>query len=287
VAGGGRAGGSPRVVGLWRGGRRGPALAVAGLLAVAGAIFLAAHQAWYGGWTPYAVGDHFVTGELGVVGFDPNLPGRAQRIAGLVVDRTFGLGVWQPAWFLAVPALAAAARLRPRGWHLLVVVLAAGWLNATFVALTMHGWWFPGRQVVVVLPAAVIVVAWWAGRSAARTRALVALGALGVLAYAWLVVDGLAGRLTWAVDFFATSNPMFGAFGAVLPDHMNVTGATWLLQGMWVTILGALAVWGWRSAALDAAGASSTLEDRLPMEHPEERRHDDRSPEALPAPDAR
>ena len=42
---------------------------------------------------------------------------------------------------------------------------------ATFVALTMQGWWFPGRQLVVVLPAAVLAIAWWArggGRAAGR-----------------------------------------------------------------------------------------------------------------------
>ena len=33
-------------------------------------MIAAAHWAWYGGWTPYGVGDHFVTGEFGVVGFD-------------------------------------------------------------------------------------------------------------------------------------------------------------------------------------------------------------------------
>src|SRR4029453_9553810 len=46
-------------------GRR--ALALAGSLAAAGVAFLVLHRWWYGGWTPYAAGDHFVQGELSVV----------------------------------------------------------------------------------------------------------------------------------------------------------------------------------------------------------------------------
>ena len=113
---------------------------------------------------PYAAGDHFVGGELSVVGTEPDYLGRSRQLLGLLVDRGFGLAAWQPAWLLAVPAVAALARRRPPGWGALALPLAAGWLVATFVALTMQGWWFAGRQVVVVLPLAALAVAWWTGR---------------------------------------------------------------------------------------------------------------------------
>src|SRR3712207_7500687 len=45
---------------LAREGRARRALALAGSLALAGVAFLALHRWWYGGWTPYAAGDHFV-----------------------------------------------------------------------------------------------------------------------------------------------------------------------------------------------------------------------------------
>ena len=54
-----------------------------------------------------------------------------------------------------------------RGGPLLVLPLAAGWATATWVALTMHGWWWPGRQVVVVVPCLVLAVAWWVARARA------------------------------------------------------------------------------------------------------------------------
>jgi hypothetical protein len=132
--------------------------------AVAGLGYVAAHRFLYGGWTVYATADHFVsTGEFAVVG-SPNLPGRATRLVGLLADREFGLVPWQPAYALLAPALAA----RPR--RELVLPLVAGWLTATFVALTMHGYWWPGRQVVVVLPCAVLALLSWAARAPWRRR---------------------------------------------------------------------------------------------------------------------
>jgi hypothetical protein len=236
---------------LVRAGRGRRALVLAGSLATAGVAFLVLHRWWYGGWTPYAVGDHFVQGELSVVGAEPDYLGRSRRLVGLLVDRGFGLAAWQPAWLLAVPAVAALARRRPGGWADLAAPLAAGWLVATFVALTMHGWWFGGRQVVVVLPLAVLAVAWWIGPDP-RRRALLALaGGVGVLAHLWLVVEGAAGRVTWAVDPTATANPLYRAWRLVLPDYLAMSWKTWGLHGAWLI---ALAVW-----AASAAGAGHRL----------------------------
>jgi len=46
--------------------------------------------------------------------------------------------------------------------------LLAGWLVATFAANTMHGWWWPGRQTVVVLPLALLSVLCWLARTGPR-----------------------------------------------------------------------------------------------------------------------
>src|SRR4051794_28493433 len=112
--------------------------AVAALGAI-GLGFLAFHQHVYGGWTVYAAGNHFAGGELEVMGSSPNYASRADRLVGLLVDRDFGLAAWAPAFGFAVAAVAALLRRRPRGWLSLALPLATGWLNATFVALTMHG----------------------------------------------------------------------------------------------------------------------------------------------------
>jgi hypothetical protein len=225
---------------LARAGRGRRALALAGSLAAAGIVFLVLHRWWYGGWTPYAAGDHFVAGELSVVGAEPDYLGRSRRLLGLLVDRGFGLAAWQPAWLLAVPALAALVRRRPAGWAALAAPLAAGWLVATFVALTMHGWWFAGRQVVVVLPLAALAVAWWAGPGRGRRLLLAVAGGVGVLAQLWLVAEGAAGRVTWAVDAAASANPLYRAWRLALPDYLAMSWWTWTLHGAW---LAALAVW--------------------------------------------
>ncbi len=233
------------VVGLWllvRGGRRRAALALGGGLAAAALVFLGAHQALYGGVTPYAAGSHFVGGELTVVGSDPDYLGRGRRLVGLLVDRDFGLAAWQPAWLLVVPAVAALLARRPRGWASVALPLAAGWLVATFVALTMQGWWFPGRQVVVVLPAAVLAIAWWARGGGRRLGITLALGAVGVLAYGWVAVEGALGRIAWVVDLQDTANPLYRAWSAALPDYLDVTAATWVLHWTWAAALVALAV---------------------------------------------
>jgi hypothetical protein len=236
---------------LLRAGRARRLLALAGGLALAGAVFLVAHRWWYGGWTPYAVGDHFVGGEFTVVGTEPDYLGRSRRLLGLMVDRSFGLAAWQPAWLLAVPALAVLLRRRPPGWAAVTLPLAAGWLVASFVALTMHGWWFPGRQVVVVAPLAALAVAWWTCGERSRRRLLAVAGGVGVAAFAWLVAEGAAGRVTWAVDFAATANPLYRVWRLVLPDYLAMSWWTWTLHAAWLV---ALAAW-----AAAAAGAGQRL----------------------------
>jgi hypothetical protein len=221
---------------LWRAKRRRALFALAGTLSLMGLAFVAAHLEWYGGLTPYAVGDHFTSGEFSVVGNEPNYPGRAVRLLGLLVDRQFGLVAWQPAWFLMVPAAAALIARRPRHWSALALPLAAGWLNATFLALTMQGWWWPGRQLVVVLPCAVLAIAWWVARVRRRLALFVLLGSLGVVTLAWLLLDGLNRRITWVVDFYDTTNPLYRVWQHALPDYLDPTTMTWVLHGAWLAL---------------------------------------------------
>ncbi|MBY5161728.1 hypothetical protein [Salsipaludibacter albus] len=221
--------------------------ATVAVLAVAGVVYLVVHQVVWTGWTVYASADHFVErGEFSVVGFAPDPIGRSRRLVGLLLGRDFGLVVWQPA-FLVVPA-GVAVGLRDRVGRVLVLVAAAGWLTATFVALTMQGWWVPGRQVVLVLPLLVVLVATWLDRSPRPWAVPVTavLGALGLVTGGWLVVDGLSGALTWVVDFASVGDPLHGLRRAVLPDYLRVTGRTWALQAAWTCALGALAWLGWR-----------------------------------------
>jgi hypothetical protein len=116
---------------LWRAARSTWAIAVAGGLGAAAAMFVLGHEWIYGGPTAYASGSHFVAGDFSVMGDRPDYVGRTQRVVGLLVDRSFGLAVWQPAALAIVPALAVMLRRRPHHGALLAALLAAGWFTAT------------------------------------------------------------------------------------------------------------------------------------------------------------
>ncbi len=223
-------------------GRRRAAAGLVAGLAAAGIAYVVAHRVLYGGWTVYAAGDHFAGGELTVMGDHPNRIGRSQRLAGLLLDRGFGLAAWMPGYLLAVPAWAVMLRRRPPGWLVLAAPLAAGWATATWVALTMHGWWWPGRQVVVVTPCLVLAVAWWAGRVRAVRPLVAAAGALGALTWAWLVVEVLRRQRTLIVDFEQTGNPWYRLWRAVLPDYRHPGLDDWLLQALWLALLAVAAL---------------------------------------------
>lgn len=238
------------VAGLVRAGK-GSRMPLVGALLGAGIVYVVGHLAIYGGLTAYSTGDHFVGGEFTAVGTQVNLWGRSTRLIGLLVDKGFGIGAWQPA-FLILPLVAAwAVARREPGFVVSAWLLGTGWLVATFVALTMHGWWFPGRQLVVVLPVAVVLIGTWIDRETRRWPSFVVwgLGALGAAAFGFLVVEGLGQQLTWVVDFGATANPAYQALATVMPDYMTPTTATWVLHGFWASIATALAWMGWRAGS--------------------------------------
>jgi hypothetical protein len=210
-------------------------------LGLAAAAYAVAHRAIYGGWTSYATGDHFAsTGELSVVGTSPHYVGRASRLAALLTDQDFGLLAWAPVYVLLPLALGAAVRGRAR-WSLPVV--CAGWLTATFLALTMHGFWWPGRQVVVVLPAAGLALLAWCDGHRRRTQVVLALGALGLLAYAGLLLDGYLGDLTWVAGMEAATG--HDVVRALLPDYRDPGAGTWAAHVGWSVALVGLLVTGW------------------------------------------
>ncbi len=240
-----------------------------GALAVSGAGYLAVHRAVWGGWTVYASGDHFAdTGEFAVVGVAPDYVGRSLRLVSLFVDRGFGLAAWQPALLLAVPAVVALLVVRPRGWGVLALPAALGWFVATFLALTMNGFWWPGRQVVVVLPLVVLAILWWLGRcsNALRVVALV-LGAAGVFALACLLVDGWAGEITWVTHFETVDDPVYQLIRLALPNYRAGWAEFWPLHLAWTAafvLAGALAWRYARHAAVATQAMADPPEDGTP-----------------------
>lgn len=244
---------------VWWAGSRRPRVVVACVLwGLAGASWLVAHRVIWGGWTAYASGDHFTAGELTVVGRSPDVVGRSQRLVGLLADRDFGLVGWAPVWLVLVPALGAwVATRRGRLRWLPAAVVAAGWLTATFVALTMHGWWWPGRQIVHVGGVAVAVMAWWAGRGTPRRLAVVGiLGGVGVLTWVWLAAETTFGDITLVVDFDRTSAPGWRLVRPLLVDLRHPGPGARVGAVAWAVVLGVAAVVAARRARPERVGGA-------------------------------
>lgn len=232
-------------------GRRAPILTV---LVTVGVVYLIGHLLIYGGVTAYAAGDHFVGGEFTAVGSKVSLWGRSTRLLGLLVDRGFGIGAWQPAYLILPFIFGWAASRRGPGLTTATWLLGMGWVVATFVALTMHGWWFPGRQLVVVLPiVAVIAAAWLDGARSWQRNLVFAGGLLGVVAFIFLLVDGLREELTWVVDFGTTTNPFYQSLASGMPNYVELTTTTLLLHGVWTVVALSLLWMGWRAGRVQAA----------------------------------
>jgi hypothetical protein len=246
---------------LWRRADAAAAARLAAGFALGGIAYVVAHRLLYGGWTVYAAGDHFVGGELTVVGQDPDYPGRSRRLLGLLVDRDFGLLRWAPLWALAVPAVAAMLRRRPSGAGAVLLPLAAGWAVATWVALTMHGWWWPGRQVVVVLPLAVLAIAWWAAQARGVATVAAVLGTLGALSWAWLLAEVVVlDQRRLIIDFAQTSNPASRLWRLALPELRTPLAGDWLRVAGWAVLAAAGAAVGWRSVPVHPQPNPNTSE---------------------------
>ncbi|MGQ0466851.1 MAG: hypothetical protein ACT4QG_16190 [Sporichthyaceae bacterium] len=228
--------------------------ALAALLAACGAVYLTVHRIAWGGWTVYATGDHFATdGEFAVVGTEVNLWGRSQRLAALLIDRDYGLAAWQPGWLLVLGALGALFADRARRHSrsaagALVLPALAGWLVATFVAMTMNGYWFPGRQIVVILPLLVLLILWWLDSTPRGVRiAALVLALPGPLVMAALLIDGHAAELTWvgAARTRGVDEPLHQAWVHLLPEYRAPGNeGLWPVHGLWLAMFAAIALAG-------------------------------------------
>jgi hypothetical protein len=184
---------------------------VAGLVGVEVALFSAVlfvsiNDRLYGGVTPYAVLPEGETA-TGAHGLAAHLE-RWPRLLWLWVGSPEGLLLWAPVCALAFVAGWLLARSRRERLARVIgeqadVEVAAGFLIATcatavlvaaFLAPTIAGPWFAGRELVVVLPL-LGALASWGLRRFPRTGAV--LGALALIATVWVLVavrvDGDAG----------------------------------------------------------------------------------------------
>ena len=192
--------------------------------------YTAVNEALYGGLTPLAADvEHRI---LPDVSFPSGYLDRAPRLAGLWLDRDFGLLRWAPVlalagfgvWLLWRSRRDALARMLPErreaenaaGLSLAVGVCLL--FVAALFGMGTSGDSFPGRHLVAALPPAAVLVA-WASRHLPRTA--VALGSLTLLTTAWLLIGLLVGSTAaWGPT---TSSVPWGPFERLLPSYEPLT----------------------------------------------------------------
>ena len=122
---------------------------------------------------------------------------RLYRLWGLLVDRRFEVGRWAPLLLAAVPGLVLLA-FGNGECRLLLGLIVLQLLIATFLAITMMGWWFAGRTLLVVLPLLTIPLVRWV---------MTALAVYSVAITAGLADAGHTREVTIVVDPFDMAFP--------------------------------------------------------------------------------
>ncbi len=218
-------------------------LVVAG--AASAAAYAAFHLAIYESLTPYNVnliyaGDTTVS----TIGQHVEIGDRVYRLWGLLIDRRFGVARWAPVLFVVVPGLVLLLRGNAR-LRLVLGLVAVQVLIATFVVITMMGWWFPGRTLVTVfplLPVPLVLLLMRQGRIWRTTTAVLALYSLAVTAA--LAEAGRSREVVIAVDPFDMGAALFQGVSRAFPQYTSWTAETWVLTVLWL-VLGGLALAAW------------------------------------------
>lgn len=214
---------------------------------ISGIAYAGFHLATYGGLTPYGVNVvYFGQDTAGLLGAHFEFINRLYRLAGLWIDGEFGLIRWAPFLLLALPALPWLFRQTNGDKLALAAVLAGQIMVAAFLSITMRGWWFPGRMLIVVLPVLAVLVAVTLARlSTARwgyaITALLGLYGLGITLA--LIAETAAERVVLIVDPFAMDWPPFRLIAGFFPVYTSYEPPTWVLTAAWAiaaTVLVAL-----------------------------------------------
>ncbi len=214
-------------------------------------FYLLFHKFVYHGWTVYSAGDHFIENEFNVIGGDPDIWGRSKRFIGLLVDRGFGLAAWTPSFLVFPAAIGFLCKKKVGNWQYIIFPFLIGWSTATWLAFTMHGWWWPGRQTVVVLPLVVIAIALAVDHFKKFILPLLFATTIGSIGWIWVAIEAQTGRRALIVDFEETSWPWYRVWSEIFPDYHYMPENTMLVASIWSTLTILLFIFGWRSVDRD------------------------------------
>lgn len=209
--------------------------ALAGLGSAAALVYAWWHLRVFGGLTPY--GSNVVwagEGTAEILGDHFRLRDRSYRLYGVFLDARFGLVRWLPVSIVGVLGIGRASVLA-------VVLVSTAAATAAFASITIMGWWFPGRLLVAVFPALVVLVAVGFGRLRDRAaggvpQRVVLVIALGLALWSLAVAAAVAwsahtGGIRLAVDPWELGFPLPPSW--LFPDFRSfgwrevLTALTW------------------------------------------------------------
>ena len=200
-------------------------------------FFIWFHLHLFGSLTPYGVNVVYAQWDTvdiltGHIGFED----RYYRLWGLFVDQRFGIGRWAPLLLAAVPGAALLA-MAGGSQRLILLLLLAQLLVATFVAITMMGWWFPGRTLLTVAPLMVAPIVLMVSRTPLWGQITIAVLGLLTLANTYgVAAAGRAAEIVIAVDPFDMAFPPFQGLAGLFPLYTSWTTETWWLTYFWLTL---------------------------------------------------
>ena len=223
-------------------------------------LFTWFHLETFGGLTPYSVNLVYAgDGTINILGDHLDFKQRIYRPLGLFIDERFGIGRWAPILLLVLPTAPLLWKITGTS-RLILALLLTQILIATFVVITMMGWWFPGRTIVTVLPLMTLPLVILLMRSPIWVR--LALGVLGIYSLvitAFLAVSGHTREVVIAVDPFAMSSPIFQFIAPIVPDYRMWNAHTWIFTIMWLSIIGILMLAFYFSSAFNQFGRSADI----------------------------
>lgn len=235
---------------LWRADTRGRAVLLVGG-GLSALVYAAFHLATYESLTPYNVNLVYAGDTAaGALARHVEFGDRVYRLWGLLIDRRFGVARWAPVLFLVLPGLLLLVRGDGR-MRLVLGLIVTQVLLATFVAITMMGWWFSGRTLATVFPLLPIPLVLIASRGATWRVALAVLGAYSLAVTAALALAGRSREVVIAVDPWEMEARLFRLFDVLFPQYTAWTTETWVLTAAWLSA-GAVALAAW--LALGEAG---------------------------------
>jgi len=211
---------------------------------ISGCIFVVFHVETFGGLTPYTIGAVYAGDDtLTIIDKHFSFDGRVYRLLGLFVDQRFGIARWAPV-LLLVPVGVSVSLFRSSETRWIAGLICAQICIASFVAVTMMGWWFPGRTLMTVVPLMAVLLAVIIGEANLVGRVFIAvLGVYSLMITLALMVGGHLEQIVIAVDPFKLPSPLIQLSSGLFPNYEWWSTETWLLTMLWASLFGGGVCW--------------------------------------------